>query len=206
MEQTNQRQRTVGDDLYKSYSEQRISLIEELHLQRGHSLNESIEWAQRLFDRVIFIAFCEDRGLLPEKTLDTAYEVRGFTNVTNPKWQSFKSLFRMIDTGGPDGFNIPAYNGGLFAKGPVDDLELDDDRYTTFFRGLGRYDFADEVNLDVLGHLFERSITEVEKLKESGFFGGNASKAQAFAQMPQSAKRKQLGIYYTPPDLTSRIV
>jgi type I restriction-modification system DNA methylase subunit len=206
LEETNQRQRTVGDELYGTYSQQRINLIQELHLEKKHPLPDAIEWAQRLFDRVFFIAFCEDRGLLPEKTLETAWDVKGFHAVTNPRWQSYKTLFRMIDAGGPPKSGIPAYNGGLFAKSPVDDLDLDDDRYTSFFKNLGTYDFADEVNLDVLGHLFERSITEVEKLKESGFFGGDAEKAQAFARMPQSAKRKRLGIYYTPPELTSRIV
>ena len=75
----------------------------------------------------------------------------------------------------------------------------------TFFNAISNYDFADEVNLDVLGHLFERSITELEKLKESGMFG-DAEKAEQYAAMPQSVKRKQLGIYYTPPELTSRIV
>ncbi|MEM6560959.1 MAG: DNA methyltransferase [Planctomycetota bacterium] len=113
----------------------------------------------------------------------------------------------MVDAGGQitDGETIPAYNGGLFAEGPVDDLELSDD-YTRFFNNLGTYDFADEVNLDVLGHLFESSITEVERLKETGFFSGDADKIDEFARMPQSAKRKRLGIYYTPPELTSRIV
>ena len=77
--------------------------------------------------------------------------------------------------------------------------------WTNFFHTISNYDFADEVNLDVLGHLFERSITELEKLKESGLFG-DAEKASRYAAMPQSAKRKQLGIYYTPPELTSRIV
>ena len=77
--------------------------------------------------------------------------------------------------------------------------------WTTFFNTISTYDFADEVNLDVLGHLFERSITELEKLKESGLFG-DAEKASQYASMPQSAKRKQLGIYYTPPELTGRIV
>ena len=77
--------------------------------------------------------------------------------------------------------------------------------WTNFFKTISNYDFADEVNLDVLGHLFERSITELEKLKESGLFG-DAEKASQYAAMPQSAKRKQLGIYYTPPELTSRIV
>src|SRR5206468_5406463 len=78
--------------------------------------------------------------------------------------------------------------------------------WTNFFKSVSGYNFADEVNLDVLGHLFERSITELEKLKESGLFGGNAQKTREFAAMPQSAKRKQLGIYYTPRELTSRIV
>ena len=53
---------------------------------------------------------------------------------------------------------------------------------------------------------FERSITEMEKLKQTGLFGGDAEKTEQYAAMPQSAKRKQLGIYYTPPELTSRIV
>ncbi len=62
------------------------------------------------------------------------------------------------------------------------------------------------MNLEVLGHLFERSISELEKLKESGFFGGNAKRGREYAEMPQAVKRKQLGIYYTPPELTSLIV
>jgi len=68
------------------------------------------------------------------------------------------------------------------------------------------FPIADEVNLDMLGRLFERSITESEELKESGLFGGDAEKASQYASMPQSAKRKQLGIYYTPTELISRIV
>ena len=160
--------------------------------------------AQRLFDRIIFIAFCEDRRLLPEKTIPKAYTVAGFHAVTNPRWQNFKNLFRFIDAGN-ETYGIPQYNGGLFAPHAVDELELPDTPWTTFFNAISTYDFADEVNLDVLGHLFERSITELEKLKESGLFG-DAEKASQYAAMPQSAKRKQLGIYYTPPELTSRIV
>jgi hypothetical protein len=40
----------------------------------------------------------------------------------------------------------------------------------------------------------------------TGFFGGNQERAREYAEMPQSVKRKQLGVYYTPPELTSRIV
>ena len=161
--------------------------------------------AQRLFDRIMFIAFCEDRQLLPEKTIPKAYTVAGFYAVTNPKWQNFKNLFRFIDAGS-EAHGIPQYNGGLFAPHAVDEIELPDIPWTNFFNSISTYDFADEVNLDVLGHLFERSTTELEKLKESGLFGGDAEKASQYASMPQSAKRKQLGIYYTPTELTGRIV
>ena len=152
---TAERQRTVGDELYGTYSQQRINLIQELHLEKKHPLPDAIEWVQRLFNRVFFIAFCEDRDLLPPRTLETAWDVKGFHSVTNPRWQSYKNLFRMIDAGGPPLSGIPAYNGGLFQESPVDKLELNDDLYTDFFRTLGTYDFADEVNLDVLGHQFK---------------------------------------------------
>ncbi len=160
--------------------------------------------AQHLLDRIVFIAFCEDRHLLPERIIAEAYNVAGFDPAENPRWRSFKALFRFIDTGRLDR-NIPRFNGGLFAPNAVDELELPDIPWTTFFTTISGYDFADEVNLDVLGHLFERSITELEKLKGVGLFG-DAEKAERYAAMPQSAKRKQLGVYYTPPELTSRIV
>ena len=196
--------REISDKLYDAYSCNRNALIAELHLKQNYTLDAAIEMAQRLFDRIIFIAFCEDRNLLPEKTIPNAYTVAGFHAVTNPRWQNFKNLFRFIDAGN-DTYGIPKYNGGLFAPHLVDEIELPDTPWTTFFNGISTYDFADEVNLDVLGHLFERSITELEKLKVSGLFG-DAEKASRYASMPQSVKRKQLGIYYTPPELTSRIV
>jgi hypothetical protein len=203
LERTLNRQRDVGEELYKNYSVNRANLIAYL-LEQGHPTDQAVEMAQRLFDRIMFIAFCEDRGLLPEQTIPKAYAVAGFHAATNPRWQNFKNLFGFINIGNQT-YDIPGYNGGLFDKHEVDKLELPDEPWTTFFRTISNYDFADEVNLDVLGHLFERSITELEKAKLGGLFG-DAEKAERFATMPQSVKRKQLGIYYTPPELTSRIV
>ena len=214
IEKTNTRQREVGDDLYKHYSTQRIQLIEHLIAHHHATADDAIDMAQRLLDRVIFIAFCEDRALLPERSIHKAYTgVQSFAAVTNPRWQNFKNLFRFIDRGSdainpnlPETERVPRYNGGLFAPHPVDDLELPDEPWTTFFHTIGSYGFADEVNLDVLGHLFERSITELEKLKNTGVFTGNLDKARQYAEMPQSAKRKRLGVYYTPAVLTERVV
>ncbi|MEN0110459.1 MAG: DNA methyltransferase [Planctomycetota bacterium] len=204
--ETRNRQREVGDELYEAYSEHRLKLIKQLHLDGKRPLDEAIEMTQRLFDRIFFIAFCEDRKLLPEDTLKAAAtQPPAFSAVTNPLWQNFKTLFRFVDQGS-EAAGVHGYNGGLFAEHAVDSLELDDKPYVRFFQTVGGYDFRDEVNLDVLGHLFERSITELEKIKESGLFGGDAERADEYAQMPQSAKRKRLGVYYTPPELTSRIV
>ena len=204
LKESTERQWKVGDQLYDLYSSNRAALIAELRFKHNRTEDEAIEMAQRLFDRIIFIAFCKSRRLLPENTVSTAYGVSGFRDVTNPRWQSFKTLFHFIDVGN-EKHGIYRYNGGLFQPHAVDDLELPDEPWTTVFRAISKYDFAGEVNLEVLGHLFERSITELEKAKEWGLFG-DKEKAERYASMPQSAKRKQLGAYYTPPQLTSRIV
>jgi hypothetical protein len=70
----------------------------------------------KLLDRVLFCAFCEDRGLLPAESLKRAFQHRDPYD-PKPLWQNFRGLFRAIDEGNA-GLNIPAYNGGLFASDP----------------------------------------------------------------------------------------
>ncbi len=199
------RQRQVGEDLYADYSAQRLGLIEHLIAALGRTQDEAIHIAQKVIDRIVFVAFCEDRGLLPERLINRAYnQLPAFSKVVNPRWQNFKALFGLIDKGDAD-HGIPEFNGGLFRTDPaVDDLELDD-QWTHFFERVDRYDFKDEVNVDVLGKLFEQSITELEKLRMVGLFGKMADEGQ-LAFMPKSAQRKRFGVYYTPPPFTELIV
>ena len=209
LQRTGQRQREVGDELYQTYHQHRLELIGHLHNKHAKPLDTAISIAQKLLDRIIFVAFCEDRGLLPGKTIDRAYrEVPPLARVTNPRWQNFLSLFHAVDKGHRELGIDDGFNGGLFAHDPeVDDLQLDDD-WTDFFRTIGRYDFRDEVNVDVLGHLFEKSVTELEKLRSGGLFAyieGNG-RAKPGPAMPKSAERKRFGIYYTPPEFTTFIV
>jgi hypothetical protein len=200
-----ERQREVGDELYDDYSQQRLGLIEHLISSQGRSQDEAIHIAQKILDRIVFVAFCEDRGLLPPKLISRAYkETPAFSRVTNPKWQNFKNLFGMIDKG-DEPADIPGFDGGLFREDPlVDNLELDD-KWTHFFSRVGEYDFRDEVNVEVLGHLFEKSVTELEKLRVVGLFGKEAG-GDGQPEMPKSAMRKRFGIYYTPPEFTRLIV
>jgi len=216
---TERRQKEVGDDLYRSYQLQRLRLIDHLTREHDKPLNTAIRIAQKLLDRIIFIAFCEDRDLLPENSIASAHaHVPPFSRATNPRWRNFLELFAAVDKGvpgAPGKREITAFNGGLFAHDDdVDTLELEDDPWTNGFKGFGEYDFSEEVNVEVLGHLFERSITELEKLRIGGRgallagLEGENGKANgtSLSKMPKSAQRKRFGIYYTPPAFTGLIV
>jgi hypothetical protein len=201
------RQRKVGDELYEYYHDNRLALIEHLRGQpHNKSLDNAIHIAQKLIDRIIFIAFCEDRKLLPGNAIRDAWEkVAPFDRVTNPKWQNFIALFDSIDKGNVNS-DIPPYNGGLFSrlKDPeVDELQLDDD-WTYFFKAVGDYDFAYEINVDVLGHIFEKSINDIEKIRLTGLSGIEIAKEEK-PKMQKSAERKKGGVYYTPPEFTGFI-
>jgi len=205
LERTTTRQRVVGDELYEYYSNNRSRLIEHLLAKHGKSLDRAIYIAQRILDRILFIAFCEDRALLrPDSIKETYHSIAPYTRVTNPRWRAFVELFASIDLGVPgDPFLNTGYNGGLFAHEPeVDDLQLDDE-YADVFERIGTYDFRTEVNVDVLGHIFEKSIGELEQIRNAGrpLFGGTTQSA-----MPKSAERKRFGIYYTPPQFTEFLV
>ncbi len=221
LKQTTSRQREVGDSLYSEYSRRRAELVHHLEREKGWDRERAIRAAQLLVDRIIFIAFCEDRDLLKPDTIERAYQ--GIPNYPpkNARIRNFMSLFRALDEGHPE-LGLPGdagYNGGLFEKNTdVDDLDLLDIPWAEFFNTIGSYDFKHEINVDVLGHLFERSVAELERLRVGPLFallsgkpGGNgkangSAHALAPSPMPKSAQRKLFGIYYTPPEFTGLIV
>ena len=205
LEKCSTRQRQVGAELYARYHDERLKLITHLSGPAfNFTLDKAIRITQKLLDRIIFVAFCQDRDLLPGKSLKKAWEqVPPFARVTNPKWQNFLELFRSIEKGNFDR-DIPPYNGGLFREDPdVDNLQLDDDR-TDFFKTVGDYDFAHTINVDVLGHIFEKSINDIEKIRLTGLFEAKEEEKPR-PKMAKSAERKKGGIYYTPPEFTGFI-
>jgi type I restriction-modification system DNA methylase subunit len=201
LEQSETLRRTVGKELYRKYREERLDLIRMLRdPPYGRSLDDAIRIVQGLLDRIIFIAFCEQRGLLPEKAIDHTWrDIQPWTHATNPRWDNFKNLFKSIDQGNErDG--ITAYDGVLFRKNAdMDNLDLADAR-TDFFKEIASYDFRETVNVDVLGHIFEQSVTELEQMRAS------PELLDAPSGREPVGKRKREGIYYTPPHITKYIV
>ncbi|HVP06804.1 MAG TPA: hypothetical protein VMS71_03105 [Candidatus Acidoferrum sp.] len=204
--ETGQRQQQVGTGLYDYYDQNRRELIHLLtRTPFEKPLEQAIRTAQKIIDRIIFVAFCEDRGLLPDNSIHRAYsQLPAFARVTNPRWQNFLQLFESVDKGNKD-YGINAFNGGLFAHDDdVDDLKLDD-RNTDFFDQIANYSFRDEVNVEVLGHLFEKSVNDIERIRLGGLFDAEYEAGEA-PKMEKSAERKRSGIYYTPPEFTGFIV
>ena len=60
---------------------------------------------------------------------------------------------------------INGYNGGLFAHDEsLDNLVMPDD-VLEGFRNLADYDFSSDLNVNILGHIFEHSLADIEQIK-----------------------------------------
>ncbi|MDP2825778.1 MAG: TaqI-like C-terminal specificity domain-containing protein [Sulfuritalea sp.] len=201
-------EKEITQKLYRDYKTWRINLLIALMQSTGRPAEELIEPVQKLLDRVLFIAFAEDRGLLPSKSLTQAWSHRDPYH-PRPVWDNFQALFRAIDKGNP-ALSIPAYNGGLFASDPVLDALAVPDDACRMFAELGGYDFAEDVSVTVLGHIFEQSVSDIEQLKElagtEGFTLGALEAQVKESATSISGKRKQDGIVYTPDPITRFIV
>ena len=200
LEQTEHKQETVGEELYTEYKLRRKELIREL-TAKGHDFASSINAAQKLLDRILFVAFAEDRGLLDStgKILEHTASLRVLRRT---KWNNFQSLFEAIDQGDPP-HEIPQFNGELFKPDPIlDDPKLQlDDKWPTVFTGIGNYDFKDEVTEAVLGRIFELSIEDIEKLKQEGL-----TEEVETTDQRKPGRRKLQGVFYTNAAIVDYLV
>jgi SAM-dependent methyltransferase len=152
--------------------------------------------AQKILDRVLFVCFCEDTGLLPRGVLRQALEAAGQGFVSTTRWQQLRGLFAAVDRGNPAA-KVNAYNGGLFRPDPaLDPLAVADAALEGCLR-LAAYDFATDLNVNILGHIFEQSITDLERLRAD---------IRHETVDPSKSGRKLGGIFYTPEYITQYIV
>jgi len=86
-----------------------------------------------------------------------------------PLYSYYKKYFHFIDIGN-DKVNIPKYNGNLFKPDEsLENLIIDDHIIKSDLSHLSAYDFSDDVDVEVLGHIFEQSLNDLERIKESLF-------------------------------------
>ena len=201
LKQSRAEDRDITDSLYQDYKALRLKLIGAVQAaDPAIAPLDAIAVAQKILDRVLFIAFAEDTGLLPDNTLSQAFVTRDPYN-PRPVWDNFRGLFNAIDKGS-DALKIPRYNGGLFRQDDtINALALPDD-VCEGFKALGEYDFASEVSVTVLGHIFEQSIADVERLQAQAR-GEETEDAKATGT---TGRRKRDGVVYTPDYIARFIV
>lgn len=201
LKQSRAEDRDITDSLYRDYKALRLKLIGAVQTANpAIAPLDVIAVAQKILDRVLFIAFAEDTGLLPDNTLSQAFVTRDPYN-PRPVWGNFRGLFNGIDKGS-EALRIPRYNGGLFRQDDtINALTLPDD-VCEGFKTLGDYDFASEVSVTVLGHIFEQSIADVERLQAQA----RGEETEEERATGTTGRRKRDGVVYTPDYIARFIV
>lgn len=183
--------------------------IDEDSIADQYSLDKNLKLAlfkksQKLIDRFLFVFFAEDRGLLPpNSTIQILNKWKSDVDFGDerPLYDMFKQYFKFLDTGRQGTTNraeIYAYNGGLFKEDTLlDRLEIDNDLLFKHTQTLASYDFESQVDVNILGHIFENSLNEIESVNAE-IEGGDFDK--------QKSKRKKDGVFYTPKYITKYIV
>ena len=186
----------IEKKFYNLYKQIRIDIFENIR-NNNKNISEYIilEKVQKLLDRFLFICFCEDKNLLPRNSFQKVID-RGTENRDLGVFEYFKILCNWINIGNPK-HEIPHFNGGLFkADEDLDTLMIDDVVFEKM-QAISEYNFDSELNENILGHIFEQSISDIEEFKSQ-------INEQDFDV--KKGKRKKDGIFYTPKYITKYIV
>lgn len=193
----------ISDKLYKDYSQFKHKIYN--NLVKNNPQYEKLvlfKKSQKLLDRVLFVLFAEDSGLVPPNAISRIvdqYEQLKELDEQKSLYSRFVKFFSHLNEGhNYKEFSLPAYNGGLFKEDEILDIvHIDDEILLTDIIKLSSYDFSTEVDVNILGHIFEHSLTEIEEL---------TAELEGTLVEREKTKRKKDGIFYTPKYITKYIV
>ena len=194
---------TITKKLYKDYSLFKRELHQNLvQLNPEYDALTLFKKSQKLLDRFLFLFFAEDRNLLPPNSvrlvLNDWRDLQERDEVL-PLYNRFKKYFSYLNTGFKGKrYDVFAYNGGLFKPDELlDAIKIDDELLYIHTHKLSEYDFESEVDVNILGHIFENSLNELDEI-QAQLQGEEIEKAKT--------KRKKDGVFYTPKYITKYIV
>lgn len=191
-------EQNISKELYKDFSVFRTHLFENI-IKNNENIDKTtlLRLTQKLCDRIIFILFAEDRGLLTPNIIKQIRERHSQDIFGNPMYGYYKIYFDAINQGN-EKLGIPKYNGGLFAKDELlDSLIIEDSFLDMEAQKLSDYNFESEISVNILGHIFEQSLTDLEEL-QANIENTDFDKTKS--------KRKKDGVFYTPEYITKYIV
>ena len=210
-------------EFYDIYGRTRLMLVREFEAS-GEARADAVELAQTFLNRLIFVFFAQDAGLVRSRTMfeDGVVDIlRGrLTTNTTRVWNYITGeLFAGFNKGSDDPA-IFGFNGGLFDEPIAGSVSIRDRRDAGFFGNLdaktrrgswefkssveaavrrhddtspliknllamSSYDFQSQIRVNMLGHIFENSIGDLEELLGAG-----------------TSRRKREGVFYTPEYVT----
>jgi len=198
------KEENITKELYKDYASFRNEIFASIQ-------NENPEYnkltlfkkTQKLLDRFLFIFFAEDRLLLPPNSIRSI--VNQWTDLRDkydeyfPLYDRFQKYFGYMNTGHKgQQHDIFAYNGGLFAPDEIlDNIKINDDLLHKHTVNLSNYDFESEVSVNILGHIFEHSLNDIDEIQ---------AEINGVVSEQSKTKRKKDGVFYTPKYITKYIV
>ncbi len=191
---------TISKKFYADYKQARLTFFNSLKIHHP-KMDELVllNKTQKLLDRLLFVHFCEDYNIIESYTLRnliTNAKKDLLIREKNKIYIRLCALFSAINHGYPE-IGINKFNGGLFEEDELLNNLVPDDTILKPILALIDYDFASDLNVNILGHIFEQSISDIEELK-ADISGEQFDKKQG--------KRKKEGIYYTPDYITRYIV
>ena len=206
----------ITKKLYKDYSLFKRELYHNLvALNPEYEPLELFQKSQKLLDRFLFIFFAEDRNLLPTNLIfriNKEWQNLRLMRIEVSLYERYKVYFNDLNSGAKvvlpafsetaskqiEEHQIFAYNGGLFKADEIlDTIKIDDAVLFKHTENLSNYDFASEVDVNILGHIFENSLNELDEIK---------AELEGEVIDKTKTKRKKDGVFYTPKYITKYIV
>ena len=202
-EQTKFHEEKISKELYKDYSAFKNKFFENI-VKNNPQYDKLLLFkkSQKFLDRILFILFAEDKNLIPTNAISRVVESWALADDLQykPLYDLFKILFTHLNEGHvyKSGYEIPAYGGGLFTPDPLlDSIKVDDDILKDDLLILSKYDYNTDVDVNILGHIFEHSLSEIEEIE---------AKLKGEQVDTTKGKRKKDGVFYTPKYITKYIV
>ncbi len=208
-----ERERIITQEFYEKYTHLREIFVQHLKLHNPqHTPLDLLQYAQTIIDRVIFVSVIKDYELIRFNTLKKIKEIseESWANDQQELWRQLKYLFRALDKGIPK--RIEAFNGGLFRHNPLIDELVVKDVFMKQLLELNQYDFESDLNINILGHIFEQSISDIENLKIELLEGKQVEYSETDEEIVfenaqnSTGLRKKDGIFYTPEYVTAYMI
>ncbi|TAE01774.1 MAG: hypothetical protein EAZ97_03045, partial [Bacteroidetes bacterium] len=178
----------ITNKFYKNYKQNRQMLHQHLQERNPNLAIDYFFFAQKILDRLIFIRFAEEIEIVDTKLIRDFWQLLYNLPTNKPlAWQNALYLFSSFDEGFAQ--KIPPFNGELFKPLPIlYELVVENDIFLAILRFLNLYDFRNDLKVDILGHIFEQSLNDLQ------------------SEIENTTARRKDGVFYTPEYITDYMI